>query len=260
MAEQPLDPGFLNQMEKYWGENPPEVPGQGIDPFDFPLQFPQTGPWTEDFSPTGQPTYMAPNEDMFWEPGSRYHQGGPMIGQDPGFGPTGPPGDWGGQQYPYNPVDYEAPWNVGPYPSWPGYTPAQPHTPEWDYMLMGPFAGGPGGGQMGGPQFAPPGGWDVPFEWENRSIEQQQFDEGNPFPQLDEWDQWNQQQLAPPPPPFNPLNAPPVFFPGLPNPNAPGMKPFQGPPPPGLFQQPQPLASLPNVPYAQQLQGLEGYL
>ena len=93
--------------------------------------------------------------------------------------------------------------------------------------------------------------------------QQEQFDQGNPFPMMDEWEKW---QFAPPANPLPPGGGFPPALPGLMNPGAPGMKG----PGPGFnpFQQAQPLTSLPNVPPGQPtygasplafMQGLSGY-
>ena len=142
----PIDPHFVERMNQYWREEHEPTPPQGgtFNPLDFPLVYPDDDPFG------GQGGYYLPSpEDAPWDPTQRptLHQpAGPLNPYRPdyphgGFLPRDW-GDWGNQQYPYNPIDYEAPWNVGPYESWPGYIPAQPWTPEWDYLWEGPFAGG----------------------------------------------------------------------------------------------------------------------
>lgn len=129
-----------------------------------------------------------------------------------------------------NPIDYNAPWNVGPYQSFPEYDVNQvPRTPNPNLQIQplgNPFQGMPNPPPFGTNQGA-----------------QDEFDFGNPYPQMDQFYQ-PQQRVAPPAPMFNP------FFPG-------GMP---------QMEQLQPMTSapygqqFPGVPYGQQLQGLAGYV
>ena len=141
----PIDPHFVERMDQYWREQHEPTPTQGgtFHPLDFPLMYPSESPWHESGG------YFAPSEDAPYDPSldQRYIQPpGPIHQSHPGYPQggfyQGDWGDWGQQQYPYNPIDYQAPWNSGAYQSWPGYLPAQPFTPEWDYLWEGPFAGG----------------------------------------------------------------------------------------------------------------------
>ena len=144
---QSADPHFKMRMDDYWRDY---VPPEGlrhfhpVDPFDFPLSYPETDPWSEGM-------YLAPLEDAPFRPGESpitIQPSGPLNPYHEGYPHGGfyeaPLGDWGQQQYPFNPIDYQAPWNVGPYESWPGYYPAQPGTPEDDFINSGPYVQSPG--------------------------------------------------------------------------------------------------------------------
>ena len=160
-----VDPYFRQQMDQYWRDTYEPTPGQTYEPLDFPLNSPETSPFTDE-------GYLAPGEDAPYDPnlGPRYIQpAGPIHQSHPGYPYGGfyqnPMGDWGQQQYPYNPIDYQAPWNVGPYDSWPGYIPAQPFTPEMDYLQQGPFAG------VGPMQQMPSMFQDVPYAQQLQGLE-----------------------------------------------------------------------------------------
>ena len=130
--------------------------------------------------------------------------------------PFGVPSIEGG---PGNPIDYEAPWNVGPYQSWPLYdmVPSDFAPPEFPQR---PFNLQP---RMAPPRFDNP--WDPP----------RQRDPGT----------------GSDPTRLNPLTQP-MMGPQSMQQMQPMMAPMSSvQQAPGFFQ---------NVPYAQQLHGLEGYL
>ena len=207
-------------------------------PFGFPQMYP----------PGSSALDAALEEELMgtdYDTGMPDDQPGYFYGEDGFFDqgnmPLGGPG---------NPIDYNAPWNVGPYQSFPMYEPGPALPPA---QQLPPFFGQPN----------PP-----PFGFSEYG--QGQFDMGNPYPQMDEYDSILPGGLAPPaagPPQFipapgginpnlkmwNPVALPPGF-PGLPQlmPN-----PFLPPNP----EQLQPMTQqFPAVPYGQQLQGLAGYV
>ena len=122
---------------------------------------------------------------------------------------------------PGNPIDYTAPWNVGAYPSFPGY----------DANLF------PGGVPQAPPPGMIPPPPNVPVPGTSPSS-QDEFDHGNPYDQLEEY-----------------LNTPPgVFIPPLPpGPPPPAMAPQPLPPPP-LFPPLRPPAR--NIDIMTQMQPL----
>ena len=132
--------------------------------------------------------------------------------------PFGVPSIEGG---PGNPIDYDAPWNVGPYPSWPLY-------------------------DLVPPDNAPP-------EFPQRPHMRLPVPETHEFPWMRDFPGTGYPgSRIPPQPRLAPHEMPPMMGPQSMQQMQPMMAPMSSvQQAPGFFQ---------NVPYAQQLHGLEGYL
>ena len=134
--------------------------------------------------------------------------------------PFGVPSIEGG---PGNPIDYDAPWNVGAYPSWPMYDRHQP------------------------PSTFPPA------ELPRRPFLQPPVPVPHEFPWMRDFPGTGYPgSRLPPQPRLAPHEMPPMMGPQSMHQMQPMMSPMSSvQQAPGFFQ---------NVPYAQQLHGLEGYL
>jgi hypothetical protein len=126
----PFEPGDFVPQQSSVGFQSDGAVGPWENAFERPLSYPDMDPINPDVD-LMRDFYEDPFADPEDDPEGTNYNDFPW-----GFGPQDSiPG--GNQQYPHNPIDYAAPWNVGQYYSAPQNMP-QIYSQEWYDMILGP--------------------------------------------------------------------------------------------------------------------------